>query len=124
MRLSCNYVHSCTISVCLIETIRRLKQKAVRKAPSAEPELPADLADIMRPDGDDIEGDEVASYVNDTIAQFFEDRQYYYDISHEGSMIAFTHESHSNVHMRSLPIYYRGPRGGGGGGVLPVLLFP
>ena len=87
------------------------KGKRSRKAPSAEPELPADLADIMRPDGDDIEDEEVAGYVNDTIAQFFEDRPYFYDTSHEGSMIAFTHESHSNVHMRSLPIYYRGPRG-------------
>ena len=101
--------------MCLIETIRRLKQKAVRKAPSTEPELPADLADIMS---------EVASYANDTIAQFFEDRPYYYDISHEESMIAFTHESHSNVHMRSLPIYYRGPRGGGGGGGTTCSLVP
>ena len=56
--------------------------KRSRKAPSAEPELPADLADIERPDGDDIEDDEVAA-INDTIVQFFEDRPYYYDISHE-----------------------------------------
>ena len=38
----------------------------------------------MRPDGDDIEDDEVAGRANYTIVQFFEDRPYYYDISHEG----------------------------------------
>ena len=59
------------------------KGKRSGKAPSAEPKLPADLSDIERPDGDDIEDDEVAA-VNDTIVQFFEDRPYYYDISHKG----------------------------------------
>ena len=37
------------------------KGKRCRKTPSAEPELPADLSDIERPDGDDIEDDEVAA---------------------------------------------------------------
>ena len=59
------------------------KGKRCRKAPSAEPELPADSSDIERPDGDDIEDEEVAA-VNETIVQFFEDHPYYYDISHEG----------------------------------------
>ena len=59
------------------------KGKRSRKAPSAEPELPADLSDIERPDGDDIEDDEVAS-VNNTVVQFFEDHPYYYNINHEG----------------------------------------
>ena len=61
------------------------KGKRSRKTPSAEPELPADLhvSDIDRPDGDDIEDDEVAA-VNYTIVQLFEDRPYYFNISHEG----------------------------------------
>ena len=74
MRLSCDYVHWCTIIMSLIEMAPKTnggKGKRSRKTRSAEPELPTDLSDIERPDGDDIEDDEVAA-VNDTIVQYFE----------------------------------------------------
>ena len=77
------------------------KGKRSRKAPSNEPELPADLSDIESPDGYDSEDDKVAA-VNDTIVQLFEDRPYYYDISHEGWAYKILKEAELKVFAESI----------------------